>query len=525
MEKPSKEVSKSHSGLFGFFANLFLGFLGGPDSDRAKKKPLREIRNALRRRSRFYSLRSNRALPALAQWFYELFRVLGPAAASLAKYCDSDLLKVLLVEHFLSEDSRKTVAELQPERLKERVATSDDMKALSEQIKKQLLQVYAALDNPTALRVDKLYTDMRRLQSLASYPYQHLLRRFDFRFSDMDFVYKPRFVAIDAQKIKNDLADFLDVFYALDGEAEWDVLFDILKEYREADIISRTAWKEVVSGRQEMQKTKTLELIVRHLDQNPSWSAMPEKKHYRIVEWYFKNIKSITDRTLEDSLKNRKKLQRDHLLMKLFGTTSVKHTQHYTEQRKIALQKNKLVGYTYVEPINYLSAFYQDYYKKQIRTLINLLLVRGKWVTRIASSPYSEADHQLLSLSDQLTTFDIRLGIAGEIGIRIKRLQDRLGRDKTALMKLGGLLVTVNAEAKDIITKSVQHMIFLGKNVKLLDKEYKNQGSEIIINWKEIEGWSEKPLGQQLSDIYARIYYLVQLLQLEMKKRASESGK
>ena len=81
------------------------------------------------------------------------------------------------------------------------------------------------------------------------------------------------------------------------------------------------------------------------------------------------------------------------------------------------------------------------------------------------------------------------------------------------------VLVEVNDEAKKIINSSAQNLIVLGKSIKQLLEEYKSEGQDIIINWKEIEGWAENPVSEQMSEVYTQIYYLVQLLQLYMKDK------
>ena len=101
----------------------------------------------------------------------------------------------------------------------------------------------------------------------------------------------------------------------------------------------------------------------------------------------------------------------------------------------------------------------------------------------------------------------------------MKRLLRQSTRDRSALVTLKKVLVEVNNEAKSIINSSAQNLIILGKSIKQLLDEYKAEGQEIIINWKEIEGWAEIPIDEQMSEVYTQIYYLVQLLQLYMKDK------
>ncbi len=511
--------SATDAGLLGFFSGLFSGLLGGSDSDREKKRQLKDIRKELKKRGRFIQLKGDLIQPGLAKWFHDIYKVVGPADILLEKYGSSELLKTVLIESFLPADVQKVVGGLHPDRIKERVEKAGDIKALAEQVKEELIQLYTALDVKTAKRVNKLYNDLYRLQSFVRYPYHFLLKKFDSILPDRDFTYVPRFEEIYGQYVKDDLMEFLDVFYALDGDAEWDVLFDVLKNYRDMDIISRSSWKKILQSRKEMLKTRVLDLIIRHLSEDPSWTAMPENTNYEIIESYFNRIKTSADLTILEIVRGRRKRQIDKLLMKLFGTISVSRTQFYTERENLTFHKKMLPGYKFVDPVNYLKAFFLDYYKSKVRILVDLLLIQGKWATKISSTQFSEAYHQLMSISDQLTGFDTGLADDGPTGSKIKRLLRQSTRDRSAVGTLKNVLVEVNDEAKKIINASAQNLIVLGKNIKQLLEEYKSGGQDIIINWKEIEDWAENPVAEQMSEVYTQIYYLVQLLQLYMKDK------
>ncbi|RKX99022.1 MAG: hypothetical protein DRZ90_00695 [Spirochaetes bacterium] len=519
MAKTSGSASDSDSGILGFFSGLFSGLMGGSDSDREKKRQLKDIQKELKKRGRFFKLKGDFAQPGMAKWFHEIYKVTGPADILLERYGSSDLLKTVLIESFLPENIQGIVANLHPDKIKERVVKTKDVKVLAEQVKQELISLYSALDAKTAKRVNKLYNDLYRLQAFTRFPFYFLLKKFDSMLPERDFTYNPRFEAINGQYIKDDLMDFLDVYYALDGNAEWDVLFDVLKNYRDLDVVSKASWKKILQGRKEMLKSRTIDLIIRYLEKDPSWSAVPENTNYEIVEDYFNRIKTGADLTIQEILRGRKNRKIESLLKKLFGTTSVSRTQFYTERENLTFQKKMLAGFKFVDPINYLKAFFLDYYKSKVRILVDLLLIQGKWSTKLASQQFSEAYHQLMSLSDQLTGFDSGLADDGPMGSKIKRLLLQSTRDRSVLGSLKNVLAEVNDNAKKIINSSAQNLIVLGKNLKILLEEYKAENMEIIINWKEIESWADPPVEEQMAEVYGQIYYLVQLLQLCMKDK------
>lgn len=518
MATKADSASESDSGLIGFLTGLFSGMLGGNDPDREKKRQLKEIRKELKKHSRFYKLNGDLALPGMAKFFHDIYKVVGPADVLLERYGSSDLLKTVIIESFLPEEVRDNVGNLHPDRIKERASSGTNIKNLSEEVKDELIKLYSALNTDTEKRINKLYSDLNRLQAFSRYDYHFLLRKFDSMLPDRDFTYNPRFEAINGQYIKENLMEFLDVYYGLDNDAEWDLLFDVLKSYRDMELVSRTAWKKLLQGRRDMLKTRSLDLVIRHLQEDPQWAALPENTNFSVVQDYFNRIKTGADLTIQEVLRGRRKKQIENLLIKLYGTTTVVRTQYYTERENLTFHKKMLPGYTLVDPMNYLKAFFLDFYKSKVRVLVDLLLIQGKWATKLSSQQFSEAYHQLLSLSDQLIGFDTSLADEGPTGSKIKRLLRQGTRDRAALGTLKTVLQEVNADGKKIINASAQNLIVLGKSIKQLLEEYKAEGQEIIINWNEIESWAETPIDEQLTDVYTRIYYLIQLLQLYMKK-------
>ena len=517
MVKNSGGASQSESGFLRFISGLFAGLAGGAGADREKKRRLRDIAKELKKRGRLYRINGDMALPGLAKWFHEVYKTVGPADALLEKYGSSEVLKGVMIESFMTGETREIIAGLAPDKIKAEIANGASIKTVSERVKDNLIHLYSALDPDSVKKINTMYNDFHHFRAFCSFPYYFVLKKFDSTLPERDFSYNPRFEAINAQYIKDDIADFLGLLYVLNGDSDWDRLFNVLKSYREIDIISRTGWKKVLQSRREMVKTRTLDLIVRRLDENPSWVPVLEDTNYEVVETYFNRIKTSADLTIQEILRGRKKKQVEGLLMKLFGTTAVSRMHYYTERENLTFHKKMLPGYIFVEPLNCLKAFYLDFYKGQVRVLVDLLLIRGKWVTKLSSQQFSEAYHQLLTLSDQLNTFDEALADEGPNGMKVKRLLRQSVRDRSAVGTLKGVLKEINAQAKKIVNESARNLIALGKSVKQLLDECTAQGQEIIINWKEVEGAAETPLADQMKDVYTRIYYLVQLLQLHMK--------
>jgi len=170
-------------------------------------------------------------------------------------------------------------------------------------------------------------------------------------------------------------------------------------------------------------------------------------------------------------------------------------------------------GFIYVEPINCLKAYYLDFFKTHTRKVVDLLLIQGKWSTNLLSQQFSESFHGLFALSDELLEFDESISDEGSYGGRIKKSIRTADRDSLALNALITTLDDVNNNARDILNRSANGLIIIGKNLKNALNDHKRNSGELVVNWRELETYADFNIEEELSRHYKQIYYLIQLLQ------------
>jgi len=150
--------------------------------------------------------------------------------------------------------------------------------------------------------------------------------------------------------------------------------------------------------------------------------------------------------------------------------------------------------------------------------VMDLLLIRGKWSTNLMSQQLSESFHAVMEVSDKLIKFDESISDEGERGVRIKQYMSRSDKDKNAMVSLRKVLKEVNEEALEQIQLTAQNLIVIGKSLKLVLEDYEKKPHELIINWREIEQYTDKDIKTSITEIYKKIYYFIQLLQYYLKK-------
>ncbi len=515
----SKENSVEPKGSMGFFQKL-LSFFAGSDPDSEKKRKLKEIAKELKKqRFNFYKVKGGQVQPLFAKFFYEIYKNISPSQVFLENAQSSAVLKLLVIDSFLPQKVLELRERFDEEYIKER-SQQVEPKTLATELKDNLVSYYAAFTGDIVSEIEKIYNLVIAFTDFTGFDYFFMLKKFDSGMPERDFVYIPRFEAINGEYVVEDLKDFLDLLSGISISAPWDKLFDILKNYKNTEVIDRAAWKKILKNIAAVTKEKTLLLMIRHIDSNPDYVPRVYSSGERIVEDHLTKIKSQAEITLQKIMKEKRTKKIDALLMKVFGTTAVSRMKNYTEKANIPFSKKMLGGFIYVAPANYLKAFLLDYYKRDIKNLVDILLIQGKWATQVASQQLSESFHAVMDISAELIAFDDDLSEEGTRGQSMKAMLTKPDRDKNNLVVLRRFLKEVNDSVLGMITETAQNLIIMGRSLKtILEDSSKKKGMEMIINWKELEAATDKDLREEILSVYKKIYYFVQLLQFFVKKK------
>ena len=178
-----------------------------------------------------------------------------------------------------------------------------------------------------------------------------------------------------------------------------------------------------------------------------------------------------------------------------------------------------LGGFLHVVPLNYLKAFMLDYVKKDVREVINLLIVRGEWPVRITSQQLSESFASLLEIGEALLAFDESLSPEGEAGSALWAVYKRSDRDTNSMTILRQKLKDLNEKAYSMIQQSGRHLVTIGKNLKSCIDDYDKAQPEMITNWKQLDSAMNGEVKPVLTDCYKKLYYFIQLIQQYLKKK------
>ncbi len=509
----AKNSSGKSSGGGSFFDKLFSSLFGGNDPEAAKKRQLKAIaKNLAHSKYKFYKINSDQILPSFGKFFFEIYKAIGPCQLWFQNQENPNQLKNIVVEYSLSEQQRALAEELTAESIKA-MATHMSPKEVKAKIKQDLDLFNSEFDSMKITAIDTLYSKTIAFKTFCLYDFYFMLKKFDSSIHEQEFSRTPKFDAIDASYVAEDLKDFVSVIAGLPLDADWTDMMQMFKAVRGVEPVKPVLWGKIVARLRSLQASGVFDMILKLTTKDPFYRTQIEEKREQIVESYIDKIEKEALDAVKKLEADQKHSKIDSLLSQIFNTSTIVALKGYTEQNSAVFEKKNLGAYEYAAPLNYLKAFLVEYVKRDVREYADLVLIRGQWTTNPLSQQMSDAFHELLAASDKITAFDERMAEDGAIGIKLKTLLPRTERDKESAGIVRTVLGDANDEAKDYIAASARDLVTFAKNVKMLLEDYQKKNPEMITNWKELDRFAEHPLQELGVEVYKKIYLLVTLLQ------------
>lgn len=500
-----------------FFQRILNIFLSTSDPAVEKKRQLKAIAKELNKsRYKWYRPHSEEALPGMGKFFYDVYKVIGTAQIFLENANSSTVLKNVVVEMSFSENQIKLKERLTEDSIKER-AKNTSPKELAVQVRSELNALLSDFDTEKIRKIDTLYSQFEMMVNFIGFDYYFLLKKFDSTIPERNFTHSPKFETIRGEYVVEDLKDFILVAYALPIAADWPRIFSVIKAFRDVEPIAIGQWNKLLNILSEVKKNSVLEQIIRHASQDPSYQVSVDIVADRIFDNYITKMKTQVEMVLQQIQQETRTNKASELLRQIFGTESIVRLKNYAQRANAGYEKKMLGGYLYVEELNYMKAFLIDYFKRDIRALTDLFLVRGKWTLATMSAGYSGSFHALLEISDAITAFDDSLAEDEDLGSKLRMMLARADRDKEVVKQLRTQLKDVNDQALKILTDGTQHLIIIGRALKGIVGDYEKSPHELISNWKELELNSDRPIKEWVIEVYKQIYSFVVLMQLYLK--------
>ena len=508
----------------GFFQKIFGDMFASSDPEAKKKRELKLIGKQISKsKYKFYKLQTKQLLPPFAKLFYDIYKIISPAQTMFSNMQTSNVLKNAIIEYYLSDRQKEALARLSDDYIISS-AEKTGVKELYAEVKKDIEILSSSFDSQKTASIEILYNQFMTFTSFVSYDFFMLLKKFDPSMQERNFSSTPVFSPVKASSAVDDLKDFLAVAWALPQKTDWTILIKFVKAYKSVDLVQAGLWNKVVARLNSMRTERTLENIIEYTTDTPGYNAPPAKTNEKLIEVYLNKLKTQTEQTLKKISTDKKNSKTGEFLNAIFCTTDVVKLKNYVNTANEYFIKRGLPQYTLCNPLNYLKAFLNDYFKKDVRELSDFILVRGKWVSAELSNEMSNAYHSLLEISEKITAFDDSLGENVASGSKLKSLSSKADRDKEALHALQASLKDVNNQAFTFITRSSQYMIVYAKTLKRLIDEVDNPKPELLMNWQEVIHVSNGDVKPLMTRVYKMLYQFVSLLQIYIAEKKATSA-
>lgn len=501
-----------------FFQRIISAIFGSADPEVEKRRLLKAIAKDLSRsKYKFYKFSSEETLIPLAKFFFELYKIIGPAQLLFQNIQNPNTFKYAVIDFMMSEKQCQIIEMLTEESILERAKTIP-AKELASKINEDLTLLSNEFDLEKIRRIDALYSKLMLFSAFCTFDYYFLLKKFDSNLHERDFNYIPRFEAIRGEYIADDLKDFIAVAWALPLSEDWSDVVSLLRDLKGIEPIAAGVWTKTINKLKDLQSSQIFEKTIQLITHDPSYTPVFTSKQERIFEPYFEKLKTQAELTIKKVEQEKTNSKAENLLQNIFGTTVVLRLKNYTESANIAFDKKRIPGYKHHLALNFMKAFLVDYLKKNIREFTDLILVRGKWVTAALSGQMSESYQTLLSISDQITEFDTMLSDESEQGLKIKNILIKADRDKEAARILRSILKDTNDKAIFLVTSGAQNLVIFARTVKSLLEDREKPQPQMLINWKELDRFVDKPIRETGIEIYKMIHQFIMLIQLYLPK-------
>jgi hypothetical protein len=485
------------------------------DKDMLIKQTIRELTQ--NKYAKFYRIKSEEIEPSFAQYLYIIYKTIYPAQVFINEVEKSGQLKRSIIEYFMPPQALETARKLTPEALEEREKTTKAAD-LARQLEEDYQTLTTAFDGDRANAADKCHNLITAFSRFLHFDYVGLLKKFDSAMLEGIFTTPLKFAAVRADLLTGDLGTFYTAIASLNPQDDWKTAFSVLRTIKGGtDSIPYDQWAKLLFNLNDLRQSKIIEYIVRHAAKNPIWDGKLQNPSSQLSTLWLEEKREEVWKRINAIAESQRHAQMEILLQAIFGEIDSTRLTYYNERTNEIYTGKDLEGFTYAGALNYLTAFLQDFFSKEVQEICDIVLIRGQWTSNTGSLQMSEGFHGALDLLPSIMELDETLSEKGSNGPRLRGALLRVDRDRTQVRYIASIINAIDEEALGIVKTAAGHIITVGKYMKALSDDIPKKQSDIIINWKELDGYSKTPLAPRIVDAYKKINYFVQLTTLAVR--------
>jgi hypothetical protein len=384
---------------------------------------------------------------------------------------------------------------------------------LSRQMQNEFDEFTRAFDANRTSAINECYSLILILCKFVVYDYYFILKKFDLQLTEHSFSRKPVFNFLRGEAVVEEIKDFLELTAGLDPNRAWNNALLVLREFKGVEVINPKLWNNLLLKIRDVLHSEIFEMIIRFVDKNPAWTWTPHTVHESITGAYLEKIRGEIFNRLSLIVTTKQNALIDRYAMAVFGNRRVNRLKHYTDQAGEIYKKKNFPGFINARALNYLVVFLTDG-RSEMQDLYELILIRGQWVSPALSFPLSEALRLLTAFPDRITELDEMLSDRGIYGSKLKVGIVKVDREKNAARSVAINLDAANNEAGQVINDAIFNLSVLNDGLKDLLEDYRRNPGIIILNWEELNSFSETNLKDRLVSMQNKLTNMLELLRV-----------
>jgi hypothetical protein len=499
---------------FSFFKWITSLFAGRDDLARVKRRLLKRMTKILaaNKYGKFYRLKTEEASPELAQFFFAVYKTIAPAQVFLQNAAQSTQLKVATVYNFLNKRQRDILELLSPENIELR-AQEMRSKHLARQLQDEYNSLAADFDTEMINAINECYSQIMIMAKFVNFDFYFLLKKFDAHLNERSFSSKPYFNPVRGQAVSDEIKDFLELTSGLEPDRNWAEAIQVLRDSKGVDVVNLKHWNTMLLLIRDVKRSGILELMVRFIDKDPQWGWEPHVPGEDITAPYLEMIRCETFEHFTRITTAKRDAQIVQCAKTVFGDSDVNRLKNYTERGSEIYKKKNFAGFTFARGLNYLIVFFLAQ-KPEFQYFYDLIFVRGQWVSPALSMPLSESIRLLMTFPDRINHLDESLSEFGMYGNKLKIALTRIEKEKSQARFISTSLETLNGDAKQIISDAIFNISVLQDGFNEILADYQKDVAIVILNWEELDSFSEGKLEGRLVALHDKLVNMLQLLRL-----------
>ncbi len=495
---------------FGFFRRLF----GGRDP--VRKRAIRILKKELSSaRMDLFKIKQDIILTPIAKTLFEIYKYTYPLKQFITMDKKSKRFPPSFEEGFIlcfhQPEALEVYKKLNEEYIK-KLVTKHGVQKTANHVNKQLIEYFDYFDGETIHKINNIFSNFLYFARFTHFDFFPILREFDPKLEEANFIRKPSFSPAEGTFLRNDLYKLHKALYTFDADEKLDQAFKIFTDIKNFEPISKSNYNKLKNLIAGLQKNDYISLIIRAIDKSLAPVQIERPSTFDAFGFYSFKKKGDVQAILNTIKKTMKEQSVSSIVSQLFEGAAVTRVKNYTDLKNDQLQNLGLPVFSYVKPLNYAKAFITDKYKAYISKVINELIISGIFINKGILNDLSNSYYALNSHLHNITAFDNDLDSEGTSGKIIKRLLHSVKREKSARKILEKTINNVNLKAKVIIDEKVVNIKEMAYCLKNIMEDYKLKTPKIISNIKKIRTGSNKQFIEELVKTYKDIYLFLKLI-------------